>query len=123
MPRKHYAMTNIPMVKTKDPEGHLVIESKAVTSTFLEEGTLTFNNNNGLITWNSGDITHINFGEPDFMIMYDAETNLLSLTHGERSLYYQISDLINMVDKSGVTEEELEKILAEKETNDGRESE
>lgn len=123
MPRKHYANSNIPMVKTKDPEGHLIIESKAVTSTFLEEGTMTFNNVNGVITWNSGDITHLNFGDPDVMIMYDAETGLLTFTHEEKSLYFSLENIVEMIKENGLTEEELTKMLnnLEKETKNERE--
>lgn len=123
MPRKHYANSNIPMIKTKDPEGHLVIESKSVTSTFLEEGTMTYNSVNNIITWNSGDITHLNFGDPDLMVMYDAETALLTFTYGEKNLYFTVNDLVEIIKENGLTEEELTKLLenAEKETNDGRE--
>lgn len=123
MPRKHYANSNVPMIKTKDLEGHLVIESKSVTSTFLEEGTMCYNSINNVITWNSGDITHLNFGDPDLMIMYDAETELLTFTHGEKNLYFSLNDMIELIKKNGLTEEELTELLekTEKETNDGRE--
>ena len=91
MPKKHYA--DVQMIKTTDLEGRLVIDSKSVQTTFDKDGTLTFNEDNGVLTWNSGDITHCNF-----------------------------EDLKKMIKEKGLTLEEMNKILYEKETNENAEN-
>lgn len=114
MPRKHHSPINVPMNKTTDPEGRLVIDSRGVQTTFDPDGTLSFNVNNGILTWNSGDITHLNFTSDDFSIMYDAESNLLTLTAGDKNIYYQLDTLKELIQEKGYTIEEMEKILEEK---------
>lgn len=121
MPRKKYSKINVPMNKTTDLEGRLVIDSRGVQSTFDPDGTLTFNGNNGILTWNSGDITHLNFTSDDFSIMYDAESNLLTLTAGDKNIYYQLDTLKELIQEKGYTIEEMEKILEESESSDSHE--
>lgn len=113
--KKKHARINVPMTKTTDMEDRLVIDSLGIQSTFDPDGTLTFNGNNGIITWNSGDVTHLNFASDDFMIMYDAETRLITMTAGEKNIYYQLDDLMKQIMEKGYTIEEMDKILAEKE--------
>lgn len=120
MPNKHYA--DVQMIKTTDLEGRLVIDSKSVQTTFDKDGTLTFNENNGVLTWNSGDITHCNFTSDDFMIMFDAESCILTLTTGDKNIYYNLEDLKKMINEKGLTLEEMNKILYEKETNENAEN-
>lgn len=118
MPRKRHSQTNVPMVKTEDAEGRLVIESRSIQTTFDNEGTLTFNGNNGILTWNSGDLTHLNFTSDDnFMIMFDAESGLITMTFGDKNIFYNLEDLKKQIQEIGYTTEELEKILNKKETN------
>ena len=117
MPKKHHSPINVPMIKTTDDEGRLVIDSKSIQSTFDPDGTLTFNNNNGILTWNSGDLTHLNFTSDDFMIMFDGETGLLTMTAGDKHIYYIIDDLKKQIQEKGFTEEELNKMLIELENN------
>jgi len=118
MPRKRHSQVNVPMVKTEDAEGRLVIESRSIQTTFDNEGTLTFNGNNGILTWNSGDLTHLNFTSDDnFMIMFDAESGLITMTFGDKNIFYNLEDLKKQIQEIGYTTEELEKILNKKETN------
>lgn len=118
MPRKRRSQVNVPMVKTEDAEGRLVIESRSIQTTFDNEGTLTFNGNNGILTWNSGDLTHLNFTSDDnFMIMFDAESGLITMTFGDKNIFYNLEDLKKQIQEIGYTTEELEKILNKKETN------
>lgn len=111
---KKHARKNIPMTKTTDLENRLVIDSLGIQSTFDPEGTLTFNGTNGVLTWNSGDITHLNFTSDNFMIMFDGETGLITITTGDKNIYYQIDDLKKQILEKGFTVEEMEKILEEK---------
>lgn len=113
MPRKKYERINVPMVKTRDPEDRFVVDSLGIQSTFDPQGTLTFNGNNGILTWNSGDITHVNFTSDDFTIMFDAESGIIIMTAGEKNIYYNIDALKELIQKQGYTIEEMEKILAE----------
>ena len=118
MPRKRHSQVNVPMVKTEDAEGRLVIESRSIQTTFDNEGTLTFNGNNGILTWNSGDLTHLNFtSDENFMIMFDAESGLITMTFGDKNIFYNLEDLKKQIQEIGYTTEELEKILNKKETN------
>ena len=117
MPRKKYARINVPMQKTRDMEDRFVVDSLGIQSTFDPQGTLTFNGNNGVLTWNSGDITHLNFTSDDFMIMFDAESGLLTLTAGEKNIYYNLEDLKKMIQEKGLTIEEMDKILAAEKQN------
>lgn len=118
MPRKRRSQVNVPIVKTEDAEGRLVIESRSIQTTFDNEGTLTFNGNNGILTWNSGDLTHLNFTSDDnFMIMFDAESGLITMTFGDKNIFYNLEDLKKQIQEIGYTTEELEKILNKKETN------
>ena len=118
MPRKRRSQVNVPMVKTEDAEGRLVIESRSIQTTFDNEGTLTFNGNNGILAWNSGDLTHLNFTSDDnFMIMFDAESGLITMTFGDKNIFYNLEDLKKQIQEIGYTTEELEKILNKKETN------
>lgn len=112
--KKKYSKTNVPMTKTTDLEDRLVIDSLGIQSTFDPEGTLTFNGTNGVLTWNSGDITHLNFTSDDFMIMFDGETGIITMTAGDKNIYYQIDDLKKQIQEKGYTVEEMEKILEEK---------
>lgn len=115
MPRKRHSQVNVPMVKTEDAEGRLVIESRSIQSTFDNDGTLTFNGNNGILTWNSGDLTHLNFtSDENFMIMFDAESGLITMTFGDKNIFYNLEDLKKQIQEIGYTTEELEKILEEK---------
>ena len=119
MPRKRYSKVNVPMIKTEDAEGRLVIESRSIQTTFDNDGTLTFNANNGILTWNSGDLTHLNFTSDDnFMIMFDAESGLITMTFGDKNIFYNLEDLKKQIQEIGYTTEELEKILNKKETNE-----
>ena len=111
---KKYSRKNVPMTKTTDLEDRLVIDSLGIQSTFDPEGTLTFNGTNGVLTWNSGDITHLNFTSDDFMIMFDSETGIITMTAGDKNIYYQIDDLKKQIQEKGYTVEEMEKILEEK---------
>ena len=111
MPRKKHSKVNVPMIKTEDAEGHLLIMSKGNQTSFEEEGTLTSNNNNGVITWNCGDITHLNFIDEDFMFMYDAESNVITLTSGDKNIYYNLDDLKKLIEEKGLTIEEMDAIL------------
>lgn len=121
MSKKKYSRINVPMTKTTDAEGRLVIDSKSIQSTFDPDGTLTFNCNSGVLTWNSGDITHLNFTSDDFMIMFDAETGLLTMSSGDKHIYYIIDDLKKQIQEKGFTEEELNKMLIELENNNKNE--
>ena len=115
MSNKKHSKVNVPMIKTEDAEGRLVIDSRGIQSTFDNEGTLTFNGNNGVLTWNSGDLTHLNFTSNDnFMIMFDAESGLLTLTFNGKNIFYNLDDLGKEIEKIGYTAEQLEKILEEK---------
>ena len=111
---KKHSNINVPMTKTTDLEDRLVIDSLGIQSTFDNDGTLTFNSNNGVLTWNSGDITHLNFTSDDFMIMFDGETGIITMTAGDKNIYYQIDDLKKQILEKGFTLEEMEKILEEK---------
>ena len=115
--KKKYSKINVPMIKTTDDEGRLIIDSRSIQSTFDNDGTLTFNSNNGVLTWNSGDITHLNFTSDDFMIMFDGETGIITMTAGDKNIYYQIDDLKKQILEKGFTQEEMEQILAEMENN------
>lgn len=115
MPRKKYARINVPMIKTHDMEDRYVVESLSIQSTFDPQGTLTFNQNNGILTWNSGDITHLNFTSDDFMIMFDAETGLLTLSAGDKSIFYNLEDLKKQITEKGYTVEEMEAELKKRE--------
>ena len=110
---KKYSRKNVPMTKTTDLEDRLVIDSLGIQSTFDPEGTLTFNGTNGVLTWNSGDITHLNFTSDDFMIMFDGETGIITMTAGDKNIYYHIDDLKKQIQEKGFTLEEMEKILEE----------
>ena len=123
MSKKHHSSINVPMTKTTDAEGRLVIDSKSIQSTFDPDGTLTFNCNSGVLTWNSGDITHLNFTSDDFMIMFDAETGLITMSAGDKHIYYIIDDLKKQIQEKGFTEEELNKMLIELENNARKEME
>ena len=114
MPRKKHSNVNVPMIKTEDNEGHLLIMSRGNQTTFEEEGTLTSNTNNGVITWNCGDITHLNFTDEDFMFMYDVESNIITLTSGEKNIYYNLDQLKKLIEEKGLTIEEMDAILTNK---------
>ena len=113
--KKHHARINVPMIKTTDDEDRFVIDSRGVQTTFDMDGTLTSNNNNGVLTWNSGDITHLNFTGDDFMIMFDAESRILTLTAGDKNIYYTLDTLKELIQEKGMTIEEMEKLVAEEE--------
>ena len=117
MGKKHHSSVNVPMIKTTDPEGHLVIDSRSIETTFDDEGTLTFNKNNGVLAWNCGDVTHLNFTSNDFMIIFDAESNILTLTSGEKNIYYDLDKLKEIINEQGLTIQDMDKILAEEEKN------
>ena len=117
MPKKKHASINVPMIKTTDAEDRLVIDSLGIQSTFDPDGTLTFNGTNGVLTWNSGDVTHLNFTIDNFAIMFDAESRLITMTAGEKNIFYQLDDLIKQILEKGYTIEEMEKILAETEND------
>ena len=101
-------------IRTTDMEGRTVIDYHSVDTTLDPEGVLTFNKNNSILTFNSGDITHLNFTNYDFMIMFDAESEILTLTSGDKNVYYNISTLKDLIKEQGLTQEETEKILDEK---------
>jgi len=124
MPRKKHSSLNVPMIKTTDAEGRLVIDSKSIETTFDPDGTLTFNKNNGVLAWNCGDITHLNFLSDSFMIMFDAESGVITLTAEDKNIYYSIDKLREKVLTEGVTIEQMEAILEqqEKETNKNAEN-
>lgn len=124
MPRKKHSSLNVPMIKTTDAEGRLVIDSKSIESTFDPDGTLTLNKNNGVLTWNCGDLTHLNFTSDNFMIMFDAESGVITLTAEDKNIYYSIDKLREKVLTEGVTIEQMEAILEqqEKETNKNAEN-
>lgn len=124
MPRKKHSSLNVPMIKTTDAEGRLVIDSKSIESTFDPDGTLTLNKNNGVLTWNCGDLTHLNFLSDSFMIMFDAESGVVTLTAEDKNIYYSIDKLREKVLTEGVTIEQMEAILEqqEKETNKNAEN-
>ena len=42
MSNKKHSKVNVPMIKTEDAEGRLVIDSRSIQSTFDNEGTLVF---------------------------------------------------------------------------------
>lgn len=117
MSKKKHARINVPMQKTTDMDDRLVIDSLGIQSTFDPEGTLTFNGHNGVITWNSGDVTHLNFSSDEFMIMFDAESNLLTLTSKDKNIYYNLDDLKKQIESIGKTTEEMEELLKEQENN------
>lgn len=117
MSKKKHARINVPMYKTTDMDDRLVIDSLGIQSTFDPEGTLTFNGHNGVITWNSGDVTHLNFSSDEFMIMFDAESNLLTLTSKDKNIYYNLDDLKKQIESIGKTTEEMEELLKEQENN------
>lgn len=123
MPRKKYLRINVPMVKTHDAEDRYVVDSLGIQSTFDPQGTLTFNSSNGILTWNSGDLTHLNFTCDDFMIMFDAETGLLTLTAGDKNIFYNLEDLKKQITEKGYTMEEMDKILKEKEEEEKKNDE
>lgn len=109
------------MIKTTDMEGRIVIDSRSIETTFDNDGTLTLNKNNGILTWNAGDITHLNFTSDNFMIMFDAESNIITLTSGEKNIYYDLNNLKQMIQDQGLTIEEMEKILnAKGDTQNGQ---
>ena len=120
--KKFKRRANVPMIKTTDPEGHYVVESIGNTTSFHEEGTLTFNGNNGILTWNSGDITHLNFTQENFAIMYDAESEVLTLTADDKNIFYDIKALIDIIKEKGITVEEAE-ADANKEIEEEKENE
>lgn len=119
--KKKYSRINVPMIKTTDDEDRLVIDSLGIQSTFDPEGTLTFNGTNGVLTWNSGDITHLNFTSDDFMIMFDGETGLITITAGDKNIYYQIDDLKKQIQEKGYTLEQMDKILEKSESSNSHE--
>ena len=106
---------DIPIEQSVDDEGHMLISSRGIESTFHEEGTLTFNKNNNILTWNAGDITHLNFLSKDFMIMYDIESNILTLTSDDKNILYELDQLKELIEEHGLTVEEMEKEIKEKE--------
>lgn len=110
---KQYA--DVKMFKTTDNEGHLLIESNSIETTFCEVGTLTSNNNNGIVTWNSGDITHLNFTSDDFQLMYDAESNIITMTYGDLNIWLELTGLIQIIKNTGQTIEEMEEELKKRE--------
>ena len=119
--RKKFSRINVPMIKTTDMEGRIVIDSRSIETTFDNDGTLTLNKNNGILTWNAGDITHLNFTSDNFMIMFDAESNIITLTSGEKNIYYDLNNLKQMIQDQGLTIEEMEKILnAKGDTQNGQ---
>lgn len=118
MAKKHYPRINVKMIKTYDDEDRYVVDSLGIQSTFDPDGTLTFNGNNGVLTWNSGDITHLNFTSDNFMIMFDAESRLLTLTARDKNIYYQLDDLMTQIQEKGYTVEEMENLLKESESKD-----
>ena len=117
MAKHKHARVNVPMVKTYDQDDRYLIDSLGVQSTFDPEGTLTFNGNNGVLTWNSGSVTNINIVDEDFLLLYDVETGLLTLTTGDKNIWYSIEDLKKLIMERGLTIEEMEAQLAEQEQN------
>lgn len=109
MGSKHYA--DVKIFKSTDPQGHLEIESNSVITTFYETGTLSANNNNGVMCWSSGDITHLNF-DNKFSIMYDAENETLTFSDDtDKNLWYKLEDLIALVKETGHTIEEMKAVI------------
>ena len=106
MSKKKHARINVPMYKTTDMDDRLVIDSLGIQSTFDPDGTLT-----------SGDVTHLNFSSDEFMIMFDAESNLLTLTSKDKNIYYNLDDLKKQIESIGKTTEEMEELLKEQENN------
>ena len=113
MSKKKHARINIPMIKTYDTEDRFVIDSLGIESTFDPDGTLTYNKNNGVLTWNSGDITHLNFENNELMILYNPESRLITISAGEKNIFYQLDDLIKQIQEKGLTIEEMEKLEEE----------
>ena len=123
MPRKHHSMHNVPMTKTLDPEGRTTIDSRGVQTTFDEDGTLTFNMNNGILVWNSGDITHMNFTSNDFMIIFDAESNILTLTSKDKNICYDLDKLKAEIEAKGLTTDEMDAALEQLNNTENKEKE
>ena len=113
--KKHYA--NVPIVKSTDDEGHLEMYSKGNNVTFLEDGTMVHNTNNDILTWNCGSVTHLNFMSHKLMIMFDFETNLLTITdcESDKNIWYDIDTLRNLIAEDGLTVEGMEMLLAAEE--------
>lgn len=117
MAKRKHPRINVPLVKTYDDEDRYLIDSLGIQSTFDPEGTLTFNGNNGVLTWNSGDITNINITGEDFLFLYNAETGLITLTVSDKNIWFDLQELKKMILEKGMTIEEMEAKLAKQGQN------
>ena len=106
-----------------DPDGNKLIEleNNSITCSFFEEeeteGCIVDNHTTGILTWNSAGITHLNFQEYDFTMMF-GDDDLITMSYGEdheKNLIFKIEDLVTLIKEKGKTVEELEKEMEERE--------
>lgn len=123
MSKKKYANTTVE--KSTDNEGNFLVNTAGCTATFHKEGVMVSNDNNGVITWNSGDITHINVTDHELCMMYDAETGLITLTDNEtdKNIWINIEWLKDIIHKDGMLIDEAEDLLRKEKEEDERKRE
>ena len=110
----------IKVISTEDKDGNPVYDGSGVTVTFFKDGVMTQNQNSYTLGWMSDSITQINIYDKGLMIMYNRDTELLTLTHSEneKNIFFSVDELAEHVKNNGITYEELEK-QAEEEQKKG----
>ena len=109
--------------KKKNADGDLMIDSdnNQISVTFSDEGSLCYNSSNNVMTWNSIDITQINMMSEKLSFMYDPDNSLLMFSidgqdpehSDDKCIYVSIKDLIGVIERTGMTLSEMEKLIAE----------
>lgn len=88
------------------------------------QGVLVNNTNNGVLTWNAQDITHLNFIGYKFNIIYNYEQNTIMLSADDvHNIIISLDKLVELVKLQGKTIEEIEKEYTKWEEENGSESE
>lgn len=111
---------NIRIISTEDKDGNPIYEGAGSSVTFFKDGVMTQNQNSYTLGWMSNNVTQINILEKGLMIMYDRDTELLTLTcsENEKNIFFSIDELVNHVKNNGITYEELDQ-QAEEEREKG----
>lgn len=118
--------------KDKNGDKMVYLENGALNVHFFDhmddedeecQGVLVNNTNNGVLSWNAQDITHLNFIGYKFNMMYDYEQNTIMLSADENhNIIISLEKLVELVKLQGKTVEEIEKEYAKQEEENGSES-
>lgn len=125
--------------ENKDPEGNRMLSLENGTMDIHlddeENAVLVNNNTNGVITWNSPGVTHVNLPLDNLSMIINTSAGIITFVsntdkdsddkkeENDKYMIIEIEDLIGIILKNGYTYEEMMKALEkEKEKENEEES-